>query len=432
VPNEVLRVDAVSKRFCRDLRRSLRYGVWDLVEEVAARRRPEARLRAGEFWALRDISFDLRRGEAMGLVGANGAGKTTLLRLISGLIKPDAGSLTVEGRIAPLIALGVGFNPILTGRENVAVNLAVLGLSRRRINERFEAVVDFAEVGDALDAPVQTYSSGMVARLGFACAVHTDPDILLIDEVLAVGDSRFRAKCYRRLGQLREGGTAFILVSHSSLTVRSVCESAAYLRGGQLVAKGPPDEVVERYEQDLVGAPNGGAAASPVGELVMPPRPASDLGVVSIGLRDGRGERVGNLVTGEPASIWLHVRAGRTLKNVAVHVVVRSLADDGAMVLSLESDEDLAPVDLEEGEWVIRLHLPHCGLRTGVYSMKVNIAEGQYLYLLDQVESFVIRVLEGRNTSNCLFFQPRAWEVLPQHPAAVSSPDAGTARVEAR
>src|SRR4029453_16702812 len=117
--------------------------------------------------ALRDISLDLRRGEAMGLVGANGAGKTTLLRLISGLIKPDARSLTVEGRIAPLIALGVGFNPILTGRENVAVNLAVLGLSRRRIKERFEAVVDFAEVGDALDAPVQTYSSGMVARLGF-------------------------------------------------------------------------------------------------------------------------------------------------------------------------------------------------------------------------------------------------------------------------
>ncbi|MEO0804175.1 MAG: ABC transporter ATP-binding protein, partial [Cyanobacteria bacterium J06642_2] len=211
----VISVEDVSKKFCRNLKRSLFYGMRDILADFAGGRRHSDQLRLQEFWALQSISFQLHRGEAVGLVGTNGAGKSTLLRIISGLIKPDVGQVRVRGRLAPLIALGAGFNPILTGRENIFANMSILGLSTRQIQQRFQDVVAFAEIEDAIDAPVQTYSSGMTARLGFACAIHTEPDILLIDEVLAVGDARFRAKCYRRLYDLRQKGVAFILVNHN-------------------------------------------------------------------------------------------------------------------------------------------------------------------------------------------------------------------------
>ncbi len=177
----VLSVEGVSKKFCRDLKRSLFYGVQDIAGELTGVRQKSDRLRNKEFWALDNVSFELRKGEALGLVGKNGSGKSTLLRIIAGLIKPDLGTVKVTGRVAPLIALGAGFNPILTGRENIYANMSILGLSTKEIDEKFDDVVEFAEIGEAIDAPVQTYSSGMAARLGFASAIHTEPDILLIE-----------------------------------------------------------------------------------------------------------------------------------------------------------------------------------------------------------------------------------------------------------
>ncbi|MEC4816626.1 MAG: ABC transporter ATP-binding protein, partial [Scytonema sp. PMC 1069.18] len=212
----VLSVHGVSKKFCRNLKRSLLYGVRDITSELLGLREKNDELRPKEFWALKDISFQLRRGEALALVGKNGSGKTTLLRIIAGLIKPDTGFVEINGRVAPLIALGAGFNPVLTGRENIYANMAILGLSNKEIDKRFDEVVEFAEIEDAIDAPVQSYSSGMAARLGFSCAIHTEPEILLIDEVLAVGDVKFRLKCSRKLSQLQNYGTSFILVSHNS------------------------------------------------------------------------------------------------------------------------------------------------------------------------------------------------------------------------
>jgi ABC-type polysaccharide/polyol phosphate transport system ATPase subunit len=234
----VLSVEHLSKKYCRHLKRSLFYAFQDIAAELFARGRMSHVLRTGEFWALHDLSFQLRRGQALGLVGANGAGKTTLLRLISGLIRPDTGSIRIKGRVAPLIALGAGFNPILTGRENVYVNMSILGLSRQDIDDRFQDVLNFAEIGDAIDAPVRTYSSGMAARLGFACAIHTEPDILLVDEVLAVGDIKFRAKCYRQLAQLREKGTSFVLVSHAPQAHPGIPGGFVPRRGGK-VRRGP-------------------------------------------------------------------------------------------------------------------------------------------------------------------------------------------------
>ena len=189
--DEVLvKVEGVSKKFCRDLKRSLWYGMKDISSELFGIHQ-NGQLRKNEFWAVNDVNFELKRGECLGLIGHNGAGKSTLLKMLNGLIKPDKGTITMQGRIGALIELGAGFNPILTGRENIYNNGAVLGFSKKEIDEKFDAIVDFAEIDEFIDTPVQNYSSGMKVRLGFAVAAQMEPDVLIIDEVLAVGDIGF-------------------------------------------------------------------------------------------------------------------------------------------------------------------------------------------------------------------------------------------------
>ena len=197
-----VRVEFVSKKFCLDLKRSLCYGFLYDVSDLLGRHGSEQNLRRGEFWAVNDVSFELRRGECLGLIGRNGAGKTTLLKMLAGLIKPDRGRIEMRGRVGALIALGAGFNPILTGRENIYVSGAVLGLRKKEIDAKYNDIVDFAEIGASIDAPVHNYSSGMQVRLGFAVATAIQPDILLLDEVLSVGDAQFRAKCFQRIGKI--------------------------------------------------------------------------------------------------------------------------------------------------------------------------------------------------------------------------------------
>ncbi len=214
-----IEVAGLGKKFCRSLKRSLWYGMQDLAAEVVGRSAERATLRAGEFWAIRDLSFELRPGETLGLVGPNGAGKTTLLRILTGLIKPDEGRVTVRGRMQALIALGAGFNPTLTGRENIYVNASILGIHKAEVDRRLDSIVDFAGIPEFIDSPVQTYSSGMIVRLGFAVTAHLEPDILLVDEVLAVGDEGFQIRCLNKIGELKMKGTAIVLVSHNMHTV---------------------------------------------------------------------------------------------------------------------------------------------------------------------------------------------------------------------
>lgn len=222
----------VSKKFCRSLRKSLWYGLQDMCQEVAGTTAADKPLRAEEFWAVRGVSFEVRRGECVGLIGRNGAGKTTLLRMLNGLIKPDTGSLRLRGAIGALIALGAGFNPILTGRENIYAAAAVLGFSKRAIDRQIDSIIDFAEIGPAVDSPVQSYSSGMQVRLGFAVATALEPDVLLLDEVLAVGDERFQLKCYERVGSLLQRGVATILVSHQLLNIERLCTRCIVMAAG--------------------------------------------------------------------------------------------------------------------------------------------------------------------------------------------------------
>jgi ABC-type polysaccharide/polyol phosphate transport system ATPase subunit len=210
--------------------------------------------RGGEaFDALVDVSFEVRAGEAVGIVGPNGAGKSTLLKAVSGLVTPTAGSVAHRGRVASIVELGVGFHPDLTGVENVRLTAALHGLSAEGLAERLEAIAAFADIGDALDTPVKWYSTGMLARLGFAVAVHLDADLIVVDEVLSVGDQEFRERCQQRLWQMREAGATLLLVSHDLVMVDHLCDRALHLEQGRVVDDGPVHQVLDRY---------GGAGAS--------------------------------------------------------------------------------------------------------------------------------------------------------------------------
>ena len=248
--NVLVKAEGVSKKFCKSLKRSLWYGVKDVSHEIFRREKKYEVLRDLEFWAIDDISFEVAQGECLGLIGPNGAGKSTLLKMLNGLVKPDKGRITMRGRVGALIELGAGFNPILTARENIYVNGSVLGFTREEIGQRFEEIVEFAEIGDFVDSPVRNYSSGMKVRLGFAVAAQMRPDILLIDEVLAVGDVKFRARCYDFLAQLKKD-TAILFVSHSADQLGRVCDKGLFIRNGKPVIYSAIENALFEYEQSL-------------------------------------------------------------------------------------------------------------------------------------------------------------------------------------
>lgn len=314
----LVRVNGVSKKFCRDLKKSLWYGMKDVASELLPFGKkgsgirdqgsanssltpdtrllfpdspssllttdtrhlspdsssltpdtrlltPDPALRAGEFWANKDISFELRRGECLGLIGHNGAGKTTLLKMLNGLIKPDAGTIEMRGRVGALIALGAGFNPILTGRENVYIAGSVLGLDRDEIRKRYDEIVEFSGLGDFMDTPVQSYSSGMQVRLGFAVASSLDPDVLLIDEVLAVGDTDFREKCLLRVSQMLSKA-AVIFVSHNDVIMSRICSHGLYMEKGRPIMSGQIDEALRAYQNDQIAKRGDQNKISTMGE----------------------------------------------------------------------------------------------------------------------------------------------------------------------
>ncbi len=229
-------VKGLSKKFCKDLKTSWKYGVKDLFLGLKGNMKDRL-LRPKEFWALRDISFELRRGECLGLIGHNGAGKSTLLKILNGLINPDAGKVTIKGRVGALIELGAGFNPILSGRENIYNNGAVLGFTRAEIDAKVEDIIDFAEIREFIDMPVKNYSSGMKVRLGFSVAAQMEPDVLLIDEVLAVGDLGFIMKCFKTIDNLLNK-TAIIYVSHNMPTVSRLCDKIILMERGKNMFQG--------------------------------------------------------------------------------------------------------------------------------------------------------------------------------------------------
>jgi lipopolysaccharide transport system ATP-binding protein len=416
----VLSVEGISKKFCRSLKRSLFYGIRDITAELVGMRQPTNQLRREEFWALKDVNLELRRGEALGLIGVNGSGKTTLLRIISGLIKPDTGRVMVRGQVAPLIALGAGFSPILTGRENIYANMSILGLSTQEINERFEAVVAFAEIGEAIDAPVQSYSSGMAARLGFSCAIHTDPEILLIDEVLAVGDIQFLAKCHRRLHELREKGTAFVLVSHNPQAILSMCQQSIYLQKGHVIAFGDTETVMNQYEEDLFL----GTAEKAAGILKMPEKSLDEsqgLDITSLCFKDVGDRVLEDLVSGETVQLCIGFTAHKALNNVNLRI---SIMKEGQTILYFGGSNDKLIFQINPGSHEIQIYLPEFGLAPGVYIMRVDI-RSDALYILDLIETFRFVVRTNGRMSKSAFYQQRSWKLVSQKEEFAAKEDAG-------
>jgi len=254
----IIRVEGVSKIFRQKAGKKL---LKDQVKAAVTRRRE------GGFYALNRVSFTVERGESVALIGANGAGKSTMLALLCGLAQPDEGTVEVEGPVAALLELASGFHPDLTGRENVMLNAAFLGLTRKQARERFASMVEFAEMAEFIDQPLRTYSTGMILRLGFAVAVHCDPELVIVDEVLAVGDAAFQAKCLERIRQIRRGGKALLLVTHSAHTARELCERAIWLDKGVLMMDGKIDETLAAYQsfqQNPSAGPEACARSAPV------------------------------------------------------------------------------------------------------------------------------------------------------------------------
>lgn len=236
---KAIQFQSVSKFFHRHTGRMLlRHRLVNLLRDQHGER----------FCALKNISFELEEGDGLALIGSNGAGKSTLLGLVAGLARPDGGSVTVNGRIAALLELGSGFHPDLTGAENVRINASLIGLSRRRTAELFDQIVDFAEIGDFIGEPLRTYSTGMIMRLAFSVAINMDPEILLIDEVLAVGDQAFQVKCFERIHRFRQAGKTLLCVSHATGMVQELCDRAIWLDHGELVMSGRIRDVIEAYE----------------------------------------------------------------------------------------------------------------------------------------------------------------------------------------
>lgn len=352
----LIRVEGVSKKFCRDLHTSLRYGLVDLGREIVGKPRTQD-LRPKEFWAVRDVSFELKRGESLGLIGRNGAGKTTLLRMLNGLIKPDHGRIELRGRIGALIALGAGFNPLLTGRENIYINGSVLGLKRAEIKSRIDDIVSFAEVEDFIDSPVGSYSSGMNVRLGFAVATAMDPDVLILDEVLAVGDAAFRSKCYRRIAEMRKEA-AVIFVSHNMEQVARVCDISLVLSKGRTVLLGPVADGVLAYER--INDQGGDTEPSflRLNDLVR----SFEVDGADVEVKSGTGLK-----------LQFHINTKARLDGFILRILFYS--PDGAIVADCNFHSDVSGISLLPGEnqWVLELRsLP---LKNGNYRIGIGVID---------------------------------------------------------
>ena len=242
----VLKVENVSKKFCKSMKNLMLYGSLDIMRDfIGIPSRTEV-LRPAEFWAVRDVSFELSKGETLGLIGINGSGKSTLLKMINGIFFPDTGRISYSGKMSALIQVGVGFHPLLTGRENVYINGQIIGMTKKEIDERYEEIVEFSEIGDFIDSPVKHYSSGMLVRLGFSVAVHCNPDIMLIDEVLAVGDIAFRKRCAEKIEDIKSK-TAVVLVSHNMNQIDRLCSKVLLLDKGVVEKYGDTGETVNYY-----------------------------------------------------------------------------------------------------------------------------------------------------------------------------------------
>ena len=403
----LISVEHVSKKYCRSLKRSMLYGVQDIARDMFKLDGRNGPLRKNEFWAIDDVSFEVKRGECLGVIGPNGAGKSTLLKMLNGILLPDKGKITVRGRVGALIELGAGFHPMLTGRENIYVNGAILGLAKKEIDRKFNDIVAFAELEDFIDSPVKFYSSGMYVRLGFAVAAHLKPDVLLIDEVLAVGDNGFRAKCARKIAQTISGGTAFIFVSHNMNEIMRVCQRVIWLEGGRVVQSGDAPSAVSAYltEIDLQETLRMEAEDS----KRMPGARLRNLRIC-----DGEGKIGTCFRTNEPMVVHFDYEKEPEVKGLSFSFALNS--GDEKTYVSCHSPWTNFVLHSKNRYGTATLTIPQLLLNSGHYLVNVGIWSEDFKCPYDWRWGF--RHIEVRNEKSNLtgrFFLPHAWTETTAH-----------------
>lgn len=391
MPDIVLHFDQIWKKFRRGEKKhdSLR----DLIPAVAKnlfkiRRRKE--LRDQEFWAIKDVSFQVGRGEALGIIGPNGAGKSTVLKLLSGIMRPDRGRIAVNGRLSALIEVGAGFHQDLTGRENIYLNGAILGMKRKEMDRKLEEIVAFSELSDFIDTPVKRYSSGMYARLGFSVAAHVDPDILLVDEVLSVGDWAFQRKCLEKMEAFVKNGVTVIFISHNLQAVMNLCHRALLLRKGSVVEDGSTGMVVRRYLSEA-GSPARGDVAD------------RTIWIESVSVVDEEGKAVDSFTAGDKAAVIINVRSN--VREDALAVTLDFLDGNNQSVFNTSSERlghgvfAVAPGDSRFFRFDTILHLVEGGFFLKVEVKNYRIARS-YDVLFPAASIFVRSGKGMKGTAN--------------------------------
>lgn len=409
-------VENVSKKFCRDLRRSLWYGIKDLSSELLGRNQRHDELRKDEFWALKGISFHVDSGETLGLIGHNGAGKTTMLRMLNGLIKPDIGRMEVKGRLQALIALGAGFSPVLTGRENIYVNASVLGLTKVEIDRRFDEIVAFSGIEEFIDMPVQSYSSGMMVRLGFSVAANLEPDILLVDEVLSVGDLAFRTKCQLRIQELKRNGVAIIFVSHNLHTVSHLCTRAITFERGKVIYDGDTEQAIDAYRSSLIK--NNELAADQLRAGT------GEISIKSMEVLNEVGEVQKEFGVGEYVKLRLHYIAHKPVINPTFNVTMHVL--NSHQVTGMRTDVDGVLSGTLDGEGGIYLVIPNLNLLPNIYTMDAVLFHQDGYTFYDRVNNIAHIKVKGGLDVNGTAYLPHTW-VMDQGENRVAVPDGSTA-----
>ncbi|MEZ6095474.1 MAG: ABC transporter ATP-binding protein [Pirellulaceae bacterium] len=368
-PDSILEVDGVWKKYCRNLKRAMWYGLQDVGRQMLPTYRtpdkPQDLLRAGEFFAARDVSFSMRPGECVGLIGPNGAGKSTVLKMVNGLLRPDLGEIRIRGRIGALIELGTGFNPQLSGRENVFINGTVLGLKKREIERAFDDIVSFAELEEVIDDPIKTYSSGMRMRLGFSVAANLRPQLLIMDEVLAVGDVGFRMKCFKHLNTLIEQGTSIVLVTHAVSMLPRVATRLIVFDKGQVRFDGDVNAGLATYDQMLA------AHQQEVNERKATEISSGAAIIHSVSVEGNTSDQIAELRTGDSLTLNVELEAQETVRDARLVVAVGCANQE--MLASVSTRYQGIHFDLQPGIHRVQLKIDAVPFLLGAYHFNVSL-----------------------------------------------------------
>lgn len=358
------------------------------------------------FWAVQDVSFEVKKGEILGIIGPNGAGKSTILKILAGVMKPNKGSMRINGRLSALIEVGAGFHPDLTGRENVYLNGSIMNMSRKEIDKKFDSIVAFSGLEEFLDTPVKRYSSGMFARLGFAVAAHIDPDVLLVDEVLSVGDMAFQAKCAERIKQLRDSGTSIVFISHNLLAVQNICSRAVLLMHGKIEKTSTPDDVISLYHNYVYNEQEQNLKNKLIKQSDTEKSKESHLvEIKDVALWGGNSSIKKQFDFNEDITVKIHYFAKTRIKRPVFSLsVIRS---DGINCFSSDTRLNGAMVEEINGGGIIEARFNKLNLGYGIYSLNTSIWDENMIapYAVRRTDTFKINT-DGALLNNSGVFVP--------------------------